>query len=175
MTDPSMPEPLARRARDQRRGVPIPVMNMPPGSTDPAEADFTGIHAQSVYDCGTERRCGICGDPLGYWIAFLGGPVAAQSRAYVDPPFHPECAETALRLCPHIAVPHHKRAPEHRLAETSHTPTGFVEEKAAEWVMGITRDYRIEPYGRGHVFRPAPFRTIRRFAYVDGTLTEHGG
>lgn len=170
-----LPETMQDLPIDPKRKLPIPMMNLRPDDPndfdgEPTVADFTAIWGPTVLRCGRERLCGICGKPLGYWIAFLGGPNSAASRAYVDPPFHPDCAEAALTLCPHIAIPHHKRAPEHRMSGPTMVPEGFDSSRTEEWVMGITRDYKMD-LGRG-VFRPAPFRKLRRFGYVDGTLTE---
>ena len=170
---PDLPPGLAKRPVDPKRGLPIPVMNMPPGDSDPAHADFTGIHAQSVYDSATHRRCGICGEPLGYWFAFIGGPKSFENRAYVDPPFCEPCAEASLRLCPHMAIPRHQRAPEHRLAEDTYTPDGFDEAKPEAIIIGITRGFDLKPDGSGgFYFKAAPFKRSRIFRYVDDVLTE---
>lgn len=171
---PDLPPGLAARPIDPKRGLPIPVMNLPPNDNDPAHVDFTGIHAQTVYETAARNLCGICGEPLGYWIAFLGGPKSFAARTYVDPPFHEACAEASLRLCPHMAIPRHKRAPEHRLAEDSHTPDGFVEEKPEALVMGLTRGFKIHiDERRGSMyFKADPFKRKRVFRYVDDVLTE---
>lgn len=170
---PDLHPSLANRPHDPHRGLPVPVMNMPPGSTDPSEADFTGIHAQTVYETAAQNRCGICGDSLGYWMAFIGGPKSFEARTYIDPPFCIPCAETAMRLCPHMAIRRHRRAPEHRLADDSHTPDGFDEDKPDEFIMGITRSFRIEMNRNGTFhFRAAPFKKRRVFRYVDNILTE---
>lgn len=174
----ALPEGLAKRPVDPKRKLPIPVMNMRPSDLDDWDsekvADFTAIWAPTVIECGKKRLCGICGEPLGYWIAFLGGPKSAANRAYVDPPFHPSpCAVAALTLCPHIAIPHHKRAPDHRLAAETSVPAGFDASRTDEWVMGITRDYKMDVRPDSIVFRPAPFKRVRRFTYNDqGVLTE---
>lgn len=169
-----LPEALAARPWDEKRDLPIPLMNT---QTDPEtgqmQVDFTGIFAQTVYDAATARRCGICGEPLDYWIAFVGGPKSYASRSYVDPPFCVPCALAATRLCPHLAIRRHKRAPEHRLAEGSSTPEGFVEEKPEEFIIGITRDYKVN-VTEGHlIFKAAPFKKAHRFRFDDeGHLTE---
>lgn len=170
---PALHPTLAHRPTDPRRNLPIPAMNMPPGSQDPAEADFTAIHAQTVYENAQARLCGICAAPLGYWIAFVGGPKSAQARTYIDPPFCVPCAEAALTLCPHLAISRHKRATAQRLADDVHTPEGFIEDKPEEIVMGLTRDFKTSVTNQGVIFRPAPFKRLRRFTHNDqGILTE---
>lgn len=184
--DAPLPESLAARPWDERRKVPVPLMNMRPvdiegnpGAVPGDEgvewvADFTAIYAPTVYKCGRDRLCGLCGADLGYWVGFLGGPKSHANRAYIDPPAHVECLEAALRLCPHIAAPNHQRAPDHRMSSTVSAPAGFDAARADEWVMGITRDYKMEATSQSLIFRPLPFKRTRRFGYVNGTLEEIG-
>jgi hypothetical protein len=47
---------------------------------------------------------------MGYWVAFLGGPRAAELLRYTDPPGCPGCLRSAVRLCPFIAIERHRRA-----------------------------------------------------------------
>lgn len=176
-SDQPLPPGLDQRPVDPRRHLPVPVMNMRPADPtnydgDLDTADFTAIWAPTVVECGHKRLCGICGNPLGYWIAFLGGPKSATNRTYSDPPFHPACAEASLSLCPHIAVPHHQRAPDHRLAEGTSTPAQFDGSRTEEWVIGITRDYKMDVRRGAIVFTPAPFKQTRRFTYEGRTLVE---
>lgn len=173
-TDPSLPGPLAARPHDHRRGIPIPYVN----ETADGHADFAAIQSGKVLRCARERLCGACGEPLGWWAAFLGGPQSAAQRAYLDPPGHPECTEAALRLCPHIARREHRRAPDHRLAADVITPDLMTETKPERWVMGICRDYDVMVVAPGtsqsHVlFLAKPFKSIRSWSYApDGRLVE---
>lgn len=173
----ALPAGLAARPVDPKRGLPIPLMNMRPA--DPYDidgecdtADFTAIWAPTVIRCGRMRLCGICGNDLGYRFAFIGGPKSAAARSYNDPAFCLDCADAAMTLCPHIAIGHHQRAPEHRMAAETTTPAGFDADRTDEWVMGITRDYKMTPTRGGIIFKAAPFVSTRRFAYVNRTLTE---
>jgi hypothetical protein len=53
-----------------------------------------------------ERLCGICGQRLGAYLCFVGGPGSAFHPAgkYFDGPVHRDCAEFALRVCPYLAM-----------------------------------------------------------------------
>lgn len=169
MDDLALPDSLAARPRD-RRGLPVPWVNETPAG-DP---DFAVIQAERSLRCARERRCGVCGEPLTYWIAFLGGQASAESRAYVDPPMHEPCAEASTRLCPHMS----RQAP-HRSAKVAKrddviTPNGFVEAKPPEFWMYVTRGFtwRVTADG-GLIYRPERARFIRRFVYDDeGRLGE---
>jgi hypothetical protein len=63
-----------------------------------------------------ERRCGICGEPLSYWLYFLGSPRQIQHRSFWDPPTHEDCARYSAAVCPFLngekapAVAAHVRA-----------------------------------------------------------------
>lgn len=123
-------------------------------------------------ECGQRRLCSPCGTALGYRIGFLGGPASARNRLYTDPPGHPDCLRAAVTLCPHIAIGRARRATTRRLDPDTVTPPGFDDAKPTEWILGISRDYRML-WRRGIlVFRPAPFTALERWTYDgDGHLT----
>src|SRR5919202_3714102 len=107
----SLPPDLADRPVDERWGLPIPFVN----TYDDGSHDFGAINRRRSIQCALSRLCGMCGISLAYDIAFLGGPKAAESRSYTDPPMHVGCAEAALDLCPHLArhaVPRSEREEE---------------------------------------------------------------
>jgi hypothetical protein len=179
-----VPDFLAHLPFDERRGLPVPYMNQhyPDGPDAPMRPDFTAIWGPGAVACAQEKRCGICGLDLGYWVAFVGGPKSAANRAYQDPPFHPECADYAMTVCPHIVIGHHQRATATRLGRESGqaglpgAPRGAVMARADAWVIGITRSYDIRVLDGYPVFRAAPFKRTRRFEYDEaGTLTEVPG
>lgn len=169
-----MPAALAARPHDPRRGIPIPFVN----ETASGTVEFAAIQADKVLRCARERLCGSCGEPLEWWMAFLGRPESATQRAYLDPPMHPDCALAALTMCPHIARREHRRAPEHRLAAEVFTPDLMTETKPQRWVMGICRDYDaciVAPRtSQAHVlFLPKPFKRTRTWSYTpQGRLAE---
>jgi hypothetical protein len=49
-----------------------------------------------------ERRCGVCGEPLEYWLHFVGGPPSVAHRAFFDPAMHEECARYSVAVCPFL-------------------------------------------------------------------------
>jgi len=51
------------------------------------------------------------------------------------------------------------------------TPVGFTEDKPHEWVIGVTRDYRMRTDPSKVLFVPAPFSSVHRWIYDNqGTL-----
>lgn len=160
MTD--LPPRLAHRPFDEKRKVPVPYFNVMPDGT----VNFTGINAQTVLKCAEERLCGICGEPLDYWIAFIGGPISLANRAYTDPPMHRECAEAAVKYCPHINRRVHRRTPDEKFDpdDTWYSTLGVMD-KPAEWVIAITRSYDIVPHQGFIYFKAGTIKTALHFTY----------
>lgn len=153
---------------DPRRKLPVPVINQYEHGTD-----FTAINGRKVTELAQARACGICGKALDYWLAFIGGPISYGSRQYADPPMHPACAEFSFTACPHMAIGRARRATDNHLLTGATTADGFKLDKPQTWVMGITRSYTftMQPAQGGGVvpvFRAAPFKSAKAFAYDDG-------
>ncbi|MFJ2866864.1 hypothetical protein [Kitasatospora sp. NPDC087314] len=168
----NLPPALAARPRDEKRGLPIPVVNMHDGAVD-----FVTLNGEASLRLALADRCSLCGEPLTGPAAFLGGPMSAQTGYYSDPPMHEACAEAALTLCPHIARPHARRASERRVAEDSSVPVGFTVEKPEEWVMVVASGYLVcstpaDGGGLVPLFLVRDRVRERRFGYQDGVLTE---
>lgn len=53
--------------------------------------------------CYRKKWCGICGQPLGEPIVFIGGPVSVRNRSFIDPAMHEECALYAAQVCPYLS------------------------------------------------------------------------
>lgn len=96
-----MPPGIAKRPRDVR-GFPITFVTLIQEDGTP---DFTTIDARQIVRCIREKLCGMCGELLPGTVAFIGGPVAIEHKNFLDPPMHVGCAEYAMRVCPHIAIP----------------------------------------------------------------------
>ncbi len=185
---PPIPEPsadlppgLAARPRD-RRGLPIPPVNVHPDpATGAPRVDFTTINATASADLAADRRCSLCAGEMGYWVAFLGGPRAAELMQYTDPPGCVECVKSAVILCPFTVVERHRRL-RGELSGAGSLPPGSHGEKPPYWVLGVTRRYRTArvPGSAFTAYLPAPFRTIHTYTYgADGRInpvptTRHG-
>ncbi len=66
-----------------------------------------------------EKLCGVCGKELDWKFYFIGGPRSMDSKMFVDPPMHGDCAIYSLAVCPylrHKAGTHRSTIPE--LSET---------------------------------------------------------
>lgn len=163
----TIPAALAARPLDLRRRLPVPYVSEHDHDGQ-STVDFTAINTHRAAECGQRRLCSLCGTPLGYRVGFLGGPASARNRLYTDPPGHPDCLRAAVALCPHIAIGRARRATTRRLDPGTFTPPGFDDVRPDEWILGISRSYRML-WRRGvQVFRPAPFTALQRWTYDDG-------
>ncbi len=150
---------IARRPVDPRTQLPIPFVN------DRGDgAEFAVIQTERSLECARRHLCGVCGERLTYWIAFLGGPQSAERGTYSDPPMHEECAEASTVLCPHLArrAPHRSRKIKNR--PDVHTPGGFVEEKPPGFVMVITRSFTLSP---NFIYHAGTIKRRRYYTYDD--------
>lgn len=62
-----------------------------------------------------DNLCGVCGKGLPWKFYFIGGPRSLDSKMFVDPPMHAECAIYSLAVCPylrHKAGTHRSTIPE---------------------------------------------------------------
>lgn len=142
----TMPDAIGQLPVDPRRKLPIPYMNM----NDDGTADFLITKANRVIDCLMNSKCGICAEPLEWWSAFVGGPVSGKTHTYTNPPYHPECAKWAMRVCPFIVMPNYQRASDHRVTEQGGiTPQGMTLDRPEHWHMGISRTDRTSVYQSG--------------------------
>ena len=168
-TSPELHPYLRDRPFDERRKVPVPYMNVMGDGT----VNFTGIDITKVYECGTNRLCGICSKPLDYWIAFIGGPVSYSTRMYSDPPMHKECALAAVEFCPHIRVKNHRRTPDEKMLDGGlGALPGAVDTKPDEWIIAMVRDYTIVAHPPAFLFKTAAIKGESRFRYNEAGILE---
>jgi hypothetical protein len=96
---PAIPPRLRSRPRDAR-GYPITYVTLLDGDGKP---DFRAVDDAKLMHCLQARLCGMCGQPLGRHLYFIGGDLCVVNRLFLDPPMHKDCAVYALQACPHLA------------------------------------------------------------------------
>lgn len=93
-----MPPAIAALPHDPATGYPgFFTVQQPDGSIN-----FRGMNMEHWLEAGNRRLCGICGQPLAYWITFVCGPKSAVTRVFTDPPMHRECLDYAWLVCPYL-------------------------------------------------------------------------
>src|SRR5271166_4447128 len=137
-----MPDRIARLERDPR-GYPIPwFVHRPADGT----IDFRVMDPRRFVQAVKERRCWVCGDRLGKFIAFVGGPLSAAQRLYADPPSHVECAEFSAKVCPFLSIPTAQRREANKPAHVA-MPGQQIMENHEVTGMLITTGYSMLPQG----------------------------
>jgi hypothetical protein len=87
------------------RGYPVPwFVDVIDGTPE-----FRAASPEKFVRAVRERRCWVCGDPLGRHLAFVIGPMCAVNRTSSEPPCHLDCAVFSAQRCPFLSRPHAKR------------------------------------------------------------------
>lgn len=156
-----IPERLSRRPMDSARGVPIPYVT----ATNPdGTHNFRAIDERRTLEAISNHLCGLCGEPLAFYMAFIGGPLAVANRSYSDPAMHLDCAEYARLVCPFLV---HSRGHHAKPVEGTFEPPGFVAGKPEKVVVYVTRGYKLQPVaGGGWIIRPDKAIRIEEHDYA---------
>jgi hypothetical protein len=132
------PARIARLPLDER-GFPVPKFV----TWINGKADFRLADTQWTRRAMRERRCFLCGEPLGRFMAFVIGPMCAVNRTTSEPPCHKDCAEFAVQSCPFICFPNRDRNP-HDLPETKVKPAGYmITRNPGVALVWITKQYEV--------------------------------
>jgi len=125
---------------------------------DAGVPDFRIIAPGKVVTAVKEKRCWICGQPLGRMLAFVIGPMCAVNRISAEPPSHPLCADFAARACPFLTHPLAKRN-ERDLPQSdgvkivSKPPGEMIERNPGVTLVWWTLRYRLFFQPSGPLFR----------------------
>ncbi len=97
--------PIRLSARPRFRGLVIPYVTMILSNGEP---DFTTNDELRRIEVMQDKKCAICGEPLDYWIFFIGGEKCYENRAFIDPAMHDDCARYSMAVCPYLKNEHAK-------------------------------------------------------------------
>jgi hypothetical protein len=92
-----IPERLKSRPRWGELPIPYTTMIVE------GKPDFRVADGEAWARCVRGRLCALCGQALGYYVWFIGGPLCYRHRFFFDPAMHEECARYALAVCPFLA------------------------------------------------------------------------
>lgn len=160
-----IPPRLARRPRD-KRGYPTPwgVLIQADGTPD-----FRVVDMERWQRAVTLRRCGLCGEPLGGHLAFIGGPLCERNRVFLDLPMHRDCAEYALQVCPYLALPKATYSGHIEVDQGTalHVSTNVSPDKPERFWLGIAKAYSV-------VRLPDTTYALQATPWVDGQWWQDG-
>lgn len=130
---PRLPEKMRHLPIDPQRRVPVPwfvawVDGVP---------EFRAADARKFQEAIRDKRCWVCGEKLGTFLAFVLGPMCCITRTTSEPPCHYVCAEWSARVCPFLTKPRMVRR-EGNLPEEVVAPAGIPLDRnpgvAALWI-----------------------------------------
>lgn len=96
-----MPSRILALPQDSR-GYPIPVTA---ATRQDGTRDFKVIAEEVSHHCMAQGLCGVCGQSLGRFRCFVGGPRSIVQHLFFDAWMHRDCAEYSLMVCPFLAAP----------------------------------------------------------------------
>jgi hypothetical protein len=113
--------------------------------------------------CRRENLCWVCGEPLTWWVGFVGGPLSIKNRHFSDGPMHLECAEFSLRVCPHILNSEAKRRNNNLPTRLKHP--GGTDKRPDYYALHVCRLGKWEFPFNGHywIWQPQAAKVVRWF------------
>jgi hypothetical protein len=114
------------------------------------QPEFRGFDGEKLGICVRHRRCWLCGEQLGKFMAFTVGPMCGINRTSAEPPSHYDCSRYAVAACPFLTQPKMRRnekdLPEHL------EPAGIMlRRNPGCTLIWVTRDYKLFRDGQGGV------------------------
>ena len=104
------------------------------------EPEFRAMSGEKFHLAIIDRRCWVCGGPLGRYLTFVAGPMCLINRTSAEPPSHHGCAEWSAKYCPFLSNPHMKRREDDKI-NTSFQGDGAITRNPGCTALVSTRDY----------------------------------
>lgn len=140
------PLPWRLRHRPIVRGYPLPWFC-------PAD-DFRVADGRKMIEAIKFKKCWICGQPLGRFLAFCIGPMCSINRTISEPPSHRECAEWSAHACPFLNQRQVRRR-ENDLPEEGSGAAGIaITRQPGVTCLWITKSYRVIRVEAGEGIEP---------------------
>lgn len=140
----ALPPRLQRLPVDER-GYPVPWFV----AWVDGRPEFRAMDRDKWIRAVKEKRCWVCGDVLGRWLAFPIGPMCAITRTTAEPPSHVECAEWSIRNCPFLSQPSMVRRDDHLPDEIEAAAGLMIKRNPGVICLWITREYEVFNDGHG--------------------------
>lgn len=149
MLRPDLP-PLPERMRHlpiDSRGFPIPFFVHIDEDGTP---DFRVVGKGKIRTCVYEKRCWLCGDKLGRYMAFVIGSMCCINRISAEPPCHKECAVFSAQACPFLSRPHMRRRENALPPERVEAAGNGIDRNPGVVLVWITTGYRASNAQQGN-------------------------
>jgi hypothetical protein len=159
---PELPKPPARIALlpVDRRGYPVPWFV----AWIDGEPEFRVADGDKKIIAINEKRCWVCGQQLGSFLAFTVGPMCAVNRISGEPPSHRECAEYSARACPFLSRPNMRRREAGMPEEADAAPGLSIKRNPGVALVWITKSFKIRRVDNGFLCVMGDPREVLCFA-----------
>lgn len=157
----NMPLRIQRLTRDLR-GFPVPwFVQFFDAQGQPCEygygtPDFRVADMRKLGKAVNQRRCWVCGEPMGQHRVFVIGPMCVINKVTSEPAVHRDCAEWSVRACPFLSKPRMRRN-EKDLPEDGTSPAGIHIDRnpgvACLYETAYAKPFRPQHGGQGILFR----------------------
>ena len=114
--------------------------------------DFRVVGAGRIAQAHKQRRCWVCGQPLGRYKAMTLGPMCAINRTISEPPSHKDCAVYSAIACPFLSNPRMRRREAGLTEDASDAPGNAIKRNPGACAVWVTEGYRPFRVGDGVLF-----------------------
>lgn len=132
------PIPHRLRSLPTERGYPVPWFVAEVNG----HYDFRCIDYDKLVPAVKHKKCWICGQKLGGFLAFGIGPMCAINRTIAEPPSHRDCMEWAMKVCPFLIQRQEERRETHLPEGIKEQPGVPIKRNPGVVVLWVTRFYR---------------------------------
>ena len=156
---------LPRRIRNLKRarGYPVPWFV----AWVDGEPEFRAMDIEKFARAIKERRCWVCGGPLGRYMTFVSGPMCLINYTSVEPPSHHGCADWSARHCPFLSRPHMVRREDEVINGEGHGDAAITRNPGCTALV-TTKSYRLfragEASATGWLIAMGEFKRVEWFA-----------
>lgn len=147
----NLPQPIPQRiqALPKQHGFPVPWFV----AEIDGKYDFRIADGEKLKEAVKRKKCWICGQQLGSYLAFPISPMCAINRTIPEPPSHRECAEWAIKACPFLAQRQEYRR-ETNLPDGVSKPGGIaIKRQPGATCLWMTKSFEVWQLPNGIIFK----------------------
>ena len=113
--------------------------------------EFRGMDGQKFKMAIRQKKCWLCGEPLGKYMTFVLGPMCTITRTTAEPPCHHDCAEYAAKACPFLSQPRMRRNEKDKTWDDGNVAGMMIKRNPGVACLWTCFNYRIFNDGNGGV------------------------
>lgn len=153
-----IPVPAKLRKRPYQRGFPVPFVAL---RGRDGSYDFRVVDEAKRNRTRDGRLCQLCGQSLGSFLYFVGGPPSVEHMAFFEPPLHLECLVYAFQVCPFIlGQKEHANPSAVAMKHTDKHVVATAMKREPCWIVVKSTAFEIVMNGGAWNFRPKDVRYV---------------